>query len=113
MLRPRRDMRRETSPSNTPITTPMRIGNFDISAGELLSGTIVATIESTSSTTGTASATASTLPSKGAEHTWAVVVFTQAPKRREHRDIAHEQKDDVHREEDPKDVGTFTQRNLK
>ena len=64
MLRPRRDMRRETSPSNTPITTPMRIGNFDISAGELLSGTIVATIESTSSTTGTASATASTLPSK-------------------------------------------------
>lgn len=44
MLRPRRDMRRETSPSNTPITTPMRIGNFDISAGELLSGTIVATI---------------------------------------------------------------------
>lgn len=45
MLRPRRDMRRETSPSNTPITTPMRIGNFDISAGELLSGTIVATIE--------------------------------------------------------------------
>ena len=82
MLRPRRDMRRETSPSNTPITTPMRIGNFDISAGELLSGTIVATIESTSSTTGTASATRKHLALEGrAEHTWAVVVFTQAPKR--------------------------------
>ena len=62
MLRPRRDTRRDTSPNNTPITTPARMGSLAISAGEPLSGTIVAIIESTSSTTGIASAAASTLP---------------------------------------------------
>ena len=40
-------------------------------------------------------------------------MLAQTPKRWEHGDIAHEQKDDVHREEDPKDVGTLTQRNLE
>lgn len=47
------------------------------------------------------------------EHTRAAVMLAQTPKRREHGDIAHEQKDDVHREEDPKDVGALTQRNLE
>ena len=47
----------------------MSMGNLESSSGEPLSGTMVATIDSTSSIAGTASAIASSFPSNGARNT--------------------------------------------